>query len=267
MTAIVKKCLLAALVAAGLVASSGSASAGFQIVFDWGAGNPPVQVPAYAGPVTPYVIQTIPGSGLKNTGNVILDLWDGTLNSGTDLTLQYTITVDPSTASMTLTQFRLEYSNNTAQALAPINFTITISEDQGSIPAALGDSLLLNAGFTVTGAAPSTLRPQADVFQTGQVPNPATVAITGGPIPPFVPLSNIPLNLAGSTPFQRGTSGNVTTMVTLEYNLSGYTNASLANGFVNITQNVVPAPAGLVLAGLGLPALGLAKRFRRKVAA
>lgn len=260
MTAIVKKCLLAALVATGLVASSGSASAGFQLTFTFLSSGPqPSNGPPPNGGVQNFTVfnsNLAPG----NVGGVI-DLWDGNLDVGPNLRLTYTASLDAVSDMLRINSAEVTWSHANVVALDPIKFRLEASYDAVNVPGAPGDGVLFSVNGSVVGGNQSFLQNAKAEFEQPPSNNVATILAF-----PNIPLqANPPIPLPGGpVPFiNNGGLGKV--MYTAEFQLAGYQNAVISLN-ANLENYVVPAPAGLILAGLGLPALGLASRFRRKAA-
>jgi len=261
MTTIVKKCLLAAIVAAGLVASSGTASAGFQLTFTFLSSGPqPSNGPPPSGAVqnfTQLVSTAVPG----NSGGVI-DLWDGNLDSGPNLRLTYTASLDAGSNMLRINSAEVTWSHTPVAPLDPIRFRLEASYDAVTVPGAPGDGVLFSINGSVVGGNNSFLQNARADFEQPVGTNVGTILAF-----PNIPLqANPPIPLPGGpVPFiGNGALGKV--IYTAEFQLAGYQNAVISLN-ANLENYVVPAPAGLILAGLGLPALGLASRFRRKVTA
>lgn len=247
----VKKIMLAALVAAG-VACGGSAKAGFELRFDFISSGP---LPPGA-PTTPQTFTALT-STLEVGGAGLIDLWDGDLNTGPNLRLFYVASVDAN-GMLTLDTVEVTWSAATVQQLDPIRFKLSASYDMVDVPGDPGDMVLLTSSLAAVGGNSSSLQnPRVD-FE-----NPVgTLAASIVVMPTNVPLSTTPIITGGGTMFTNaGSTGKIT--YSSEFTLAGFQNANISVTS-NLTNNIVPAPAGLILAGLGLPALGLARRFRRK---
>jgi hypothetical protein len=248
----VKKIMLAALVAAGVVCG-GSANAGFELRFDFisSGPNPP------GAPTTPQFFYTLTSSSAPGNQSGIIDLWDGDVNTGPNLRLFYVASVNVN-GMLTLDTVEVTWSAATVQQLDPIRFKLSASYDMVNVPGNPGDLVQLTSSLSAVGGANSSLQnPRVD-FE-----NPlGTLAASIVVFPTNVPLSTTPILTGGGTIFTNaGSTGKI--IYSSEFTLAGFQNANIS-ATSNLTDNIVPAPAGLILAGLGLPALGMARRFRRK---
>lgn len=276
MTAIVKNCLLATLVAAGLVASSGSASAAFNLRYEFlgytGSGpngtGPLVGNPA-SPPAPAFLDQNFPA--LTSGGNI--DLFDGVAGNagGFDLLLSYTATVAPVTGLTQINANVIWQINSNVIPVPPfdaIKFRLTATQtgvDLNSVTQPNSVNLF-GVGFSIFGQDNSALN---NVSASLSAPPINLVVVPSNIFPTFTPgTPRTSLDIFGAQVFGRGAGAlpTGTLTYTAEFTLAPRENINLVV-IPSLETNIIPAPAGLILAGLGLPALGLAGRLRRKTVA
>ncbi len=183
---------------------------------------------------------------LSDAGNGILSTYNG-------LTIRFTATSSaPAAFSSSLqTTTNATISNTTNSA---VSITILVSDDTFVTPGN-GDYVLRNdltvvtlsgPGTTISSSSSATSNPAVTPTATASAVTPTAVSTEA-----FWTRTNSP------TPFTLGT------LITLTIGAGGAINFQTNLDVVNAT----PAPAGLILAALGIPAFGLLRRIGRKTGA
>lgn len=249
--------LIAAMIA--VAATAPSTNAAFTLSIDTGAYNE--STGAFTGAVNRFFATTATNS--LNGSSIDLLPPPG---SGQDLTLTYDLLA--SATSVTVNQLRLSYNPGVPPAGSALDVRVTITYDGVVLPTVAGQGGIYSGNFSFAGGSNSgtglnvmTMLSQngSDTTLRAGTPPPSGFGLiqTAGAVPNF---------FAASTGYtQSGASSSATITDTAFIRFAAFENIALS-GSSGVAVAPVPAPATALLALLGLPVAGIARRFRRTVA-
>lgn len=251
------RAITAAVAVIALMAAPQVARAGYQIrVYDDGvlqAGITSVQMGnsfIFAGTTTNFSITN--GSALSNNPGT-----QAFANLGTNTGSQVGTMFGSAGGTHTL---RIEITQD--GFTAPVGTPITLSTSAGGAFGGYTSSVAGNkVDISVQGFLDNTNTPFGQPVAGGSGAVTSSTTATGLTTPiVFNPSASINYNVPGGTPF------SITTVIEYKFTLAAGSGQDIA-GVSTAVAAAVPAPAGLWLAALGVPCMGLAARLRRRLTA